>query len=78
MEVCEPIPRLAQQWTRDRRMISRAVERVNSSGGTAMYDAIADAIPFASAGEKPQECNPGDFPTATTATATRASANCGN
>ena len=44
-------PRLAQQWTRDRRMISRAVERVNSSGGTAMYDAIADAIPFASAGE---------------------------
>jgi Ca-activated chloride channel homolog len=44
-------PRLAQQWTRDRRLISRAVERVNSSGGTALYDAIADAIPFASAGE---------------------------
>jgi VWFA-related protein len=44
-------PRLAQQWTRDRRLISRAVERVNPSGGTAMYDAIADAIPFASAGE---------------------------
>jgi len=44
-------PRLAQQWTRDRRMISRAVDRVNPSGGTALYDAIADAIPFASAGE---------------------------
>ena len=44
-------PRLAQQWTRDRRLISRAVERVNPSGGTALYDAIADAIPFASAGE---------------------------
>jgi Ca-activated chloride channel family protein len=44
-------PRLTQQWTRDRRMISRAVDRAYASGGTAMYDAIADAIPFASAGE---------------------------
>lgn len=44
-------PRLTQQWTRDRRMISRAVDRAIASGGTAMYDAIADAIPFASAGE---------------------------
>jgi len=44
-------PRLTQQWTRDRRMISRAVDRATASGGTAMYDAIADAIPFASAGE---------------------------
>ena len=44
-------PRLAQQWTHDRRLISRAVDRVSPSGGTALYDAIADAIPFASAGE---------------------------
>jgi len=44
-------PRLTQQWTRDRRMISRAVDRATASGGTAMYDANADAIPFASAGE---------------------------
>jgi Ca-activated chloride channel homolog len=44
-------PRLAQQWTHDRRMISRAVDRVNPSGGTALYDAVADALPFASAGE---------------------------
>jgi len=44
-------PRLTQQWTRDRRLISRAVDRVYASGGTAMYDAIADALPFASAGE---------------------------
>ena len=44
-------PRLTQQWTRDRRMISRAVDRATASGGTAMYDAIADANPFASAGE---------------------------
>jgi len=44
-------PRLAQQWTKDRRVISRAVERASASGGTAMYDAIADAIPLAGAGE---------------------------
>ena len=44
-------PRLTQQWTRDRRMISRAVSRVSASGGTALYDAVADGIPFASAGE---------------------------
>jgi len=44
-------PRLRQQWTRDRRAITRAVDSVNPSGGTALYDAVADAIPFASAGE---------------------------
>ena len=43
--------RMTQQWTRDRRLISRAVSRVNASGGTAMYDAVSDALPFASAGE---------------------------
>ena len=44
-------PRVTQQWTKDRRLISRAVSRVNPSGGTAMYDAVADAIPLASAGQ---------------------------
>ena len=44
-------PRVTQQWTRDRRLISRAVDRVEPSGGTAMYDAIADAVPLAGAGE---------------------------
>lgn len=44
-------PRLRQQWTKDRRLISRAVERVNPADGTAMYDAVADAIPLATAGE---------------------------
>ena len=43
-------PRLVQQWTDDRRRISRAVARVSSGGGTALYDAIADAIPVASIG----------------------------
>jgi VWFA-related protein len=44
-------PRITQQWTRDRRLISRAVGRVNPSGGTALYEAVADALPLASAGE---------------------------
>jgi Ca-activated chloride channel family protein len=43
-------PRLTQQWTTDRRAISRAVARVSPAGGTAMYDAVAEAIPFAEAG----------------------------
>jgi VWFA-related protein len=43
-------PRLTQQWTHDRRAISRAVARVNPAGGTAMYDAVAEAVPFAEAG----------------------------
>jgi VWFA-related protein len=44
-------PRVTQQWTTDRRSISRAVARVNPAGGTAMYDAVADAVPFAEAGQ---------------------------
>ena len=44
-------PRVTQQWTKDRRLISRAVTRVTPAGGTAMYDAVAEAIPLASAGE---------------------------
>jgi Ca-activated chloride channel homolog len=43
--------RITQQWMKDRRQISRAVSRANSSGGTAMYDAVSDALPLASAGE---------------------------
>jgi Ca-activated chloride channel family protein len=44
-------PRLTQQWTTDRRLISRAVSRTNASGGTAMFDAVADALPLASSGQ---------------------------
>jgi VWFA-related protein len=44
-------PRITQQWTHDRRAISRAVARVNPNGGTAIYDAVADALPFAAAGQ---------------------------
>ena len=44
-------PYIAQGWTADRRAISRAVNDVNASGGTAMYDAVADAIPLAEKGQ---------------------------
>lgn len=42
--------RLAQGWTKDRRAISRAVAGVSPNGGTALYDAVADAIPVARRG----------------------------
>ena len=44
-------PRITQHWTTDRRAISRALGRVNPAGGTAIYDAVADALPFAGAGQ---------------------------
>ena len=42
--------RLRQDWTTDRNLISRAVREANATGGTAMYDAVATAIPTAQAG----------------------------
>ena len=44
-------PDMMQPWTTDRRRISRAVASVGGQGGTAMYDAIADAIPVAQDGK---------------------------
>jgi Ca-activated chloride channel family protein len=44
-------PDLIQDWTTDRRAISRAVARVHPAGGTAMFDAIADAIPIVETGK---------------------------
>ena len=48
-------PDLVQDWTTDRRSISRAVSRVTPAGGTAMYDAIADAVPVANDGTHPKK-----------------------
>ncbi|MBF8299700.1 MAG: VWFA-related Acidobacterial domain protein [Acidobacteria bacterium] len=48
-------PDLVQEWTTDRRAISRAVARVTPIGGTAMYDAIADALPLAGIGRHPKK-----------------------
>jgi VWFA-related protein len=44
------VPDLLQGWTYDRRAISRAVGEVTPAGGTAMYDAIARALPMAADG----------------------------
>jgi len=43
-------PLLLQEWTHDKTDIARALRRVNPSGGTAVYDAIAEALPLAAAG----------------------------
>jgi len=42
---------LLQDWTTDRRLISRALSRVEGDGGTAMYDAVADALPITAGGK---------------------------
>jgi VWFA-related protein len=44
------VPMLLQGWTRDRQLVSRALGRITPNGGTAMYDAVADAIPLAQQG----------------------------
>jgi VWFA-related protein len=41
---------LRQDWTTDRALISRAVRNASATGGTAIYDAVATAIPTAQAG----------------------------
>jgi Ca-activated chloride channel family protein len=41
---------LLQEWTTDRRQLSRAVDRLNPDGATAMYDAVAEAVPLAATG----------------------------
>src|SRR5512132_477484 len=45
------VPDLLQGWTYDRRAISRAVGQVTAAGGTAMYDAVAQALPIAADGK---------------------------
>jgi VWFA-related protein len=42
--------RITQTWTLDRSLISRAVRNVAPAGGTAMYDAVAKALPLAAQG----------------------------
>jgi VWFA-related protein len=44
-------PQLVQGWTSDRQQVWRALGRVTASGGTAMYDAVIEAIPLASRGQ---------------------------
>jgi len=42
---------LLQDWTMDRRLITRGLNRIEPNGGTAMYDAMAEALPIAAAGK---------------------------
>jgi Ca-activated chloride channel family protein len=44
------VPELAHGWTKDRRALGRALGNFYAGGGTAMYDAIADALPLAQTG----------------------------
>jgi VWFA-related protein len=44
-------PELVQEWTTDRRRVSAALNRIQPRGGTAMYDALSEAIPLAQAGQ---------------------------
>ena len=41
---------ITQGWTTDRQLISDALKRVNPVGGTALYDAVAAALPTAQEG----------------------------
>ena len=41
---------LVQGWTTDRERLSRAMGRIYPRGGTAMYDAVAAAVPLAASG----------------------------
>ena len=43
-------PRLVQGWTSDRQLLSRAIGRIRTNGATAMYDAVAEAVPLAASG----------------------------
>jgi len=43
-------PELVEGWTRDKRRVSYELGRIQVHGGTALYDAVADAIPLAQAG----------------------------
>ena len=43
-------PVLVENWTTNREQLSRAISRIFPRGGTAMYDALADAVPMADTG----------------------------
>ena len=45
-------PTLLQGWTSDRAAVSHALGRIAPHGGTALYDAVAEALPLAQAGTR--------------------------
>lgn len=44
-------PDLVHDWTGNRDAVTRSLGRINPSGGTAMYDAVAEAVPMAQGGQ---------------------------
>ncbi len=44
-------PELVHGWTTDKRKVSEALERIVPAGSTAMYDALAEAVPLVQAGQ---------------------------
>jgi len=45
-------PTLVQGWTEDRHAVVRSLGSVRPSGGTALYEAVADAVPLAATGTR--------------------------
>lgn len=43
-------PELVEGWTRDKRRVSESLGRIQPRGGTALYDAVADAVHLAQQG----------------------------
>jgi VWFA-related protein len=43
-------PSFIEGWTTDRRRLTSRLARLTTAGGTAMYDAIAEALPMAASG----------------------------
>ena len=44
-------PDLVHDWTAEKQLVSRRLNRISPSGGTAMYDAVAEAVPMSQGGE---------------------------
>jgi VWFA-related protein len=42
---------LVADWTTDRDRLANAIGRIHPNGGTAMYDAVAEAVPMAQSGQ---------------------------
>jgi VWFA-related protein len=49
------VTQLVQPWTSDRRPMTRALAGLEGTGGTALYDAVADAVPVAQSGRNPKK-----------------------
>src|SRR5262249_54853838 len=46
---------LVQNWTTNRDLLSRALGRIAVHGSTAMYDAVAEAVPLVATGHNPRK-----------------------